>query len=79
MLDEICIFLDALMPYMNADDFLNALDKIWPTLVRRVFIVSSLAVEEQNALVSRKDVGGFISKPLTDEKASDSFVKKAYS
>lgn len=77
-LDEICVFLDIMMPYMNAGDFLNALDKIWPSLVNRVYIISGLPVEEQNALVIREDVGGFISKPLTDEKGKDAFLRKEF-
>ncbi len=75
-LEDLCIFLDIVMPYMNAGDFLNALDKIWPSLVSRVYIVSGLPVEEQYSLVVREDVGGFLSKPLTDEKVRNVFLRK---
>lgn len=73
---DLCVFLDIMMPYMNAGDFLNALDKTWPSLVERVYIVSGLPLEEQSDIVLRKDVGGFITKPLTDDKARDIFLRK---
>ena len=58
-LKDLCVFLDIMMPYMNAGDFLISLDKIWPSLVSRVFIVSGLPPEEQAKIVERKDIAGF--------------------
>lgn len=72
-LDEICVFLDIMMPYMDANAFLSALDKIWPSLVQRIFIVSGLPLDEQNNLILRQDIGGFLAKPLTEEKLRKSF------
>ena len=73
---ELCIFLDVMMPYMNAGDFLVSLDKIWPSLVQRVYIVSGLPAEEQNKVVDRNDIAGFLSKPITDEKVRNTFLRK---
>ena len=75
-LKDLCVFLDIMMPYMNAGDFLVSLDKIWPSLVSRVFTVSGLPPEEQAKIVERKDIAGSLSKPVTDEKLRSSFFRK---
>ena len=75
-LTDLCIFLDVMMPYMNAGDFLVSLDKIWPSLIQKVYIVSGLPAEEQSKVVGRNDIAGFLNKPITDEKLRNSFLRK---
>lgn len=71
--EEIAIFLDIMMPIMDGDDFLKSLEKIWPDLLPRVYLLSGLPVEEHELHVKNKLVAGNIEKPLTEGRLREIF------
>lgn len=71
--EEICIFLDILMPFMDGNDFLDSMNKIWPELVPRVYVLSSLPVEEQDMYIQVEGVAGNIMKPIMEGSLRELF------
>ncbi|WP_017732937.1 response regulator [Nafulsella turpanensis] len=63
--EEVCIFLDYEMPYMNGGGFISALEAMAPDFLQRTYMLSILSVEEQIACLKMKPaIKGFLSKPL---------------
>lgn len=75
--EEVAIFLDIMMPIMGGDDFLKSLEKIWPELLPRVYLLSGLPVEEHELHVKNKLVAGNIEKPLTEARLREMFFPDA--
>ena len=64
------IFLDLNMPYMNGWDFLEELDKKYPTFITQTqIVILSSSVNPDDAERASFDplIMGFISKPLNEE------------
>lgn len=65
--EDICIFLDFEMPYLNGGGFAVSLEKMAPDLLRQTYMLSILSKEEQSLRMKQKPaLRGFISKPLSE-------------